>query len=133
MPNERTVFIGDVALEQIGRMVRADSQYEIHVMETEYGIKITSIVTVFGTLRFMTHPMMSESPVWTKEMYVFHMGGLARRTFRATFEENYDEDGLRPNGVDADEGLMTTEMGVQCGAARTMGIYRNIQKGGKSN
>ena len=90
MPNERMVFIGDVALEQIGRMVRADSQYEIHVMETEYGIKITSIVTVFGTLKFVTHPMMSESPVWTREMYVFHMGGLARRTFRATWEENYE-------------------------------------------
>lgn len=125
-PNERITFNGDIVLEVLNHMTLADSSYEIKVEETAVGIKVSKLVTAFGTLKMMTHPFMNESPVWNKEMYVLHPGGLRKRMLRPTFEDAYDKSGTRANGVDADEGLFTTEGGMEVGAARTMGIYRNI-------
>ena len=89
---------------------------------------ITTFVTPFGNLKLMTHPLMNENPVWQTEMYVVHPGGIRRRVLRDTFNEDYDKNGLRIQGVDADQGVMTTEMGIEVGAASTMSILRNVQK-----
>lgn len=76
----------------------------------------------------MTHPLMNENPKWQKEMYVLHPGAIRRRILRDTFEDSYDRSGTRANGIDADEGLLTTEMGIECGAASVMGILENVTK-----
>lgn len=131
-PNERIVYCGDLVLQALNKMTTLDSVYEIQSGETEVGIKVSKLITAFGTLNLMTHPLMSESPVWTTEMYVLHPGGLKRRPLRETFNDDYDKSGSRTNGVDADEGIMTTEMGVQAAGSRAMGIYRNIKKAVKS-
>lgn len=127
-PNERIAFCGDVALQVINNFALADSEYNLEANETELGIMITTVKTPFGKLKMMTHPLMTENARWAKELYAFHPGGIARRTLRETFEENYDTNGNRIDGVDADEGLITTEMGIECGAAQTMGILRNLNK-----
>ena len=132
-PNERICYNGDIVTQALNHMTIADSTYDIKYEESGVGIKVGKLVTAFGTLNLMTHPMMNESPVWNKELYVLHPGGLKKRTLRDTFEDNYDKSGTRANGIDADEGQLTTEMGMEVGAARTMGIYRNIQKGVKSD
>lgn len=133
MPNERIVYNGDIVLQALQHMTLADSVYNIEFNESAVGIKVGSLVTAFGTLKLLTHPMMNESPVWRHEMYVLHPGGLRKRMLRDTFDDDYDKSGTRANGVDADEGMMTTEGGMEVGAARCMGIYRNIQKGVKSD
>ena len=56
-----------------------------------------------------------------------HPGAIKKRVLRDTFPENYDRHGNGVAGVDADEGAITSEMGIQFGAARVMGIMRNIQ------
>ena len=53
---------------------------------------------------------------------------ITKRTLRDTFHEDYDKNGLRIQGKDADEGVITTEAGVQVGAPKTMGILRNVTK-----
>lgn len=128
-PNERLAYCGDIALATLNRIAKSNSHYEISSNESSYGINVHKYLTPFGTLTLMTHPMMSENPTWTKEMYNFHPGGLKKRVLRETFEEAYDKSGTRANGKDADEGLMTTELGIQVGAARTMGIMRNMSRG----
>jgi hypothetical protein len=132
-PNERIVYNGDIVLQALQHMTLADSVYNIEFAESSVGIKVGSLVTAFGTLKLLTHPMMNESPVWRNEMYVLHPGGLRKRMLRDTFEDDYDKSGSRANGIDADEGMMTTEGGMEVGGARTMGIYRNIQRGVKSD
>lgn len=131
-PNERIVYNGNIALQALQQATIADSSYEITAMETEVGIKVMKVCTPFGDLKFMTHAMMNENPTWTSELYALHPGGLKRRTLRPTFPDEYDRNGTRANGIDADEGLITTEMGVQAGGTRTMGIYRNIRRGARS-
>lgn len=125
-PNERLAFLGNTALKVINRMAFLDGQYQFESKTTSLGVKITEFVTPFGTLKLMTHAMMNESPLWTKEIYAIHPGAIKKRVLRDTFPENYDKHGNGVSGVDADEGAMTSEMGIQAGAARVMGIYRNL-------
>lgn len=129
MPNERIAFGGDMVLLAMNRMTWLDGSYEIKQGETKLGINVNTIVTPFGSLKLMTHPLMNENPVWAREMYVLHPGGIKKRVLRETNQEGYDKNGLRIQGKDADEGVITTECGIQVGAARTMGILRNVQKG----
>lgn len=127
-PNERIAFCGDILLARFNQMARLNAHYNISVNETKWGIAITEFSGPFGKLKLVTHPLMVENPVWQREMYVFHPGGIKRRVLRDTFYENYDSNGNRILGVDADEGLMTTELGWQCAAASTMGILRNVNE-----
>lgn len=125
-PNERVTLCGDQVLAVLQKLTRLNSDYSITQGETKLGIAVTSIQTVFGTLKFMTHPLMNESPHFQKELYVMHPGAIRKRTLRETNEEGYDKNGNRFNGQDADEGIITTETGLEVGGAKTMGIYRNI-------
>lgn len=125
-PNERLAFCGNMALKVINRMAWLDGDYQFKAEETTMGIKISKFVTPFGTLNLMTHAMMNENPVWSKEVYAIHPGAIKKRVLRDTFPENYDKHGNGVAGVDADEGAITSEMAIQCGAARVMGIYRNL-------
>ena len=127
-PNERIALGGDNVLAVLNRMAWLDGTYQLNQGETKLGIAITTILTPFGTLKLMTHPLMNENPVWQKEMYTLHPGGITKRTLRDTFHEDYDKNGLRIQGKDADEGVITTEAGVQVGAPKTMGILRNVTK-----
>lgn len=127
-PNERIALGGSMVLAALNRMTMLDGNYQIQQGETKLGITVSTIVTPFGSLKLMTHPLMNESPIWTHEMYVLHPGGIKRRVLRDTNQEGYDKNGLRIQGKDADEGVITTEAGVQVEAARTMGILRNVQK-----
>ncbi len=125
-PNERLCFGGDVALQVINRCAFLDSVYNISQGESMWGINITEIQTVFGKLKILTHPLMNENPMWAKELYVTHPGGIRRRVLRETFYDNHDGSGTRPNGRDADTGAMTTEAGIEVKGAATMGTYSNI-------
>ena len=129
MPNERIAFSGDIVLKALNRMAMLDSEYSISQGETKLGIAVTTLLTPFGTIKLMTHPLMNENPVWAREMYALHPGGIKKRVLRETNQEGYDKNGLRIQGKDADEGVITTECGIQVGAARTMGILRNVQRG----
>ena len=131
-PNERICYAGDITLQIINNMAFAESEYNIKQGESSFGITVTEVINPFGKLKIMTHPLMNENARWRKELYAFHPGGIARRTLRETFEENYDSNGNRIDGVDADEGVITTEMGIECGAAQTMGILRGINKAVRS-
>src|SRR3546814_19995126 len=86
----------------------------------------------YTTLFRSTHPLMNGNPVWRNEMYALHPGGITKRVLRDTFSEDYDKNGLRIQGKDADEGVITTECGIQVGAPQTMGILRNVLKAVKT-
>lgn len=131
-PNERIAIGGDLVLQALNRMAQLDGVYQLNQADSKFGISITTFVTPFGTLKVMTHPLMNENPVWQHELYVLHPGGIKRRVLRDTFPENYDANGNRIQGIDADEGVLTTEVGIQVSAAETMGILKNVQKAVKT-
>jgi hypothetical protein len=125
-PTERIAIGGDICIAVLNGMARLDGTYNIKAGETMLGIKVTEIVTAFGTLKLMTHPLFNENPVWQKDLMVLHPGAIRKRVLRETQDEGYDSNGNRLDGRDADEGLMTTEMGFEVGAASTMGMLTNV-------
>lgn len=131
-PNERIAIGGDIVLQVLNKMTLLDSNYQIYSGEKVTGIMVTKIQTPFGMLSLMTHPLMNENPNWQHELYVLHPGGIRRRMLRETFEESYDTNGTRIQGIDADQGVITTEMGIEVGAASTMGMLLNVQSAVKS-
>lgn len=131
-PNERLCFAGDIALSQFNKMARLDGTYELYKEEEVFGVKIQTVVSQFGRLKIMTHPLMVENPTWQKELYVIHPGGLKKKVLREPAPDDYDRAGDRISGIDADQGVITSEQGIAVGAAQTMGIYRNISKGIKT-
>ncbi len=127
-PNERIAIGGNKWLAALSQMAKLDGTYNISQGETKLGIKVSEITNSFGTLKLMTHPLMNENPTWQGELYVLHPGGIKRRILRETFQEGYDENGKRIGAKDADEGVITSEFGVQVGGASTMAILRGLNK-----
>lgn len=125
-PNERIALGGDQVLAALNRMTMLDGTYNISQGETKVGIAVTTIQTPFGQLKLMTHPLMNENPLWSKELYVLHPGAIRKRVLRETNDEGYDQNGRRIDAKDADEGVVTTELGIEVGAAQTMGILTNV-------
>lgn len=125
-PNERIAIGGDIVLQVLNQMTFLDGTYNITQGETKLGITVNEIVTPFGKLKLMTHPLMNENPVWQKMLFCLHPGAIRKRMLRETNEEGYDKNGSRINAKDADEGVITTECGFELGAAQTMGILTNV-------
>lgn len=125
-PNERIAIGGDISIQVLNAMARLDGTYNIEQGETKLGIKVTELVTAFGTLKLMTHPLFNENPVWAKKLFILHPGAIRKRVLRETQDEGYDSNGNRIDGRDADEGIMTTELGFELGAASTMGELTNV-------
>jgi hypothetical protein len=127
-PNERIAIGGDIVVAVLNQMARLDGTYNIAVNEEVLGIKITRLVTAFGSIKLMTHPLFNENPTWQKDLMVLHPGAIRKRVLRETEDEGYDANGRRFDGQDADEGIMTTELGFEVGAASTMGMLTNVTK-----
>jgi hypothetical protein len=131
-PNERLMFCGDKVVSVVNRATQLDGVYQISQGESKVGIAVWTIVTPFGTVKMTTHPLMNESPLWQTQGYIVHPGGIARRVLRDTWNQDYDANNNRIAGVDAEQGVMGTEMGVEVQAPVTMGILSNVQRAVKT-
>lgn len=119
-PNERIAFCGNAALQVINRIARKNTTVFIEPGETKAGLKINKWMTPFGDITLMTHPLMVEQPVWTKNLYVLHPGACRIRYLRRTRTDNYDSDGSRA-GNDSDFGVLTSELSLEYKLEKTGG------------
>jgi hypothetical protein len=127
MPNERIAFTGSATLELVNRMARKDASYNITVGETSYGLKVTEIIGFNGSLKLMTHPLMTENPTWAKMLLVLHPGGISKRILRNTETHEYGTGGRAVlDGKDAIEGDLRIELGFEAKGVQTMGILEGI-------
>lgn len=124
-PNERIAFCGNTVLGVLDTIAMQFGRMQLFPGQTDFGFEITKWRTPFGTISLMTHPLMNESPLWTKELYVLHPGAIRTRWLRRTNEDAYDSDGERA-GVDADYGVYTSELCVEYAAERTGGVFTGI-------
>jgi len=124
-PNERISFCGNTVLAVLNKIARLSSVMNIETGITEFGMKVSNWITPFGDLKLMTHPLMNENPVWTKDLYVFHPGSIRVEYLRRTFHDRNDKDGTRA-GADADFGVYTTEATIVYEGEKTGGTYTGI-------
>lgn len=125
-PNERIVFTGNQCLGVIDRLAELNGTINIAPGQTEFGMKVTKLITPYGSVSLMTHPLMNENLLWSKTMYSFHPGAIKTRWLRKTEVEGYDKNGARIAGADADQGVFTSELTIELAAAQTSGIYTGI-------
>lgn len=121
-PNERIAFCGNIALAVINDLAEANAQLNIEVGQTEFGLKVTRVLTPFGDISLMTHPLLNESVAWQGDMYVLHPGAIRTRYLRRTFSEEHPKN----DGNDADFGVTTTEMSVEYNCEITGGKMLGI-------
>lgn len=119
-PNERIAFCGNTALSVVNDIALNTSQMNIEPGITEFGMNVNRVITPFGTIVLMTHPLMVESPHWTTDLYVYHPGVIRYRYYSDTSTDDYDKDGSRA-GIDADFGVFTTELSIEYRAELTGG------------
>ena len=129
-PNERIAFCGNSVINSLDDIIRAENKNQIQVFvgATEYGFKVRRLITPYGDISLMTHPMMVESPLWTKDLMVLHPGAIELKWIRRQVWDNYDREGTRA-GKDSDYGVVTSDMTVCLKAEETAGYYSGITGG----
>lgn len=127
-PNERVAIGGNGALAVLNDIARIEGMIQINVGQTEFGLNVNRWVTPYGNISLLTHPLFNESPLWTKDLRVFHPGAVKMRWLRRTFEDQYDRNGTRA-GVDADFGVFTSELSMQYMVERTGGRLTGLTAG----
>lgn len=127
-PNERIAFTGNGGLSVINQIARLNSTTYIEPGQTEFGIKVNKWVTPFGDISLMTHPLMTENPTWTKDLRIYHPGAIETRWLRRTKEDQYNRDGTR-GGIDADFGVLTSELSVEYHVQKTGGRLTGLTAG----
>lgn len=127
-PNERIAFTGNAGLTVINDIARLNSEVKIEPGETEFGLNIFKWITPYGRITLMTHPLFTENPLWTKDLSILHPGAITTRWLRRTFEDMYDKNGTRA-GVDADYGVITSELSLQYDLERTGGFLTGLTAG----
>lgn len=124
-PNERIAFCGNTVIQVIDDDARLDSTINISPAQTDFGMKIKHLITPFGDIVLMSHPLFNESPLFTKDLLVLHPGAVEYRYLRRTSEDRNDRDGTRA-GIDADFGVFTSEVCINYKAEATGGYYEGI-------
>ena len=124
-PNERIAFCGNTVLGVLDSIAMTFGQFNLEAGQTQFGMEITNWRTPFGKISLMTHPLFNESPLWTEDLHVLHPGAMRTRWLRRTNEDDYDKDGTRA-GIDADFGVITSELSVEYRAEITGGRYTGI-------
>lgn len=124
-PNERIAFCGNGVISVLQKIMRLNSTMNIEADQTDFGLRFNRWITPYGNLSLMTHPLFTENPTFTQNLLVLHPGAVRTRWLRRTSEDNYDKDGTRA-GVDADFGVITSEMCVEYRAEATGGYFTGI-------
>jgi hypothetical protein len=81
---EKLVLCGDGALAGIQQMVEANAQYTITRGEAAYGIKISQLVTPFGTWNLLKAPLMTLETSETNNMLVLEPADMQFRYLQDT-------------------------------------------------
>lgn len=124
-PNERVALCGSTALRILGQIADKNTSMQVVPGATEYGYNYSKWITQFGTISLLTHPLFNESPLWRKDILVFHPGALVKKTLTPTFDVKFNDNGSN-QGIDGDDGVITTEMSMIYGNELTAGIFTGI-------
>ena len=130
--NERVAMTSSLTLERINSMARMDSTYSLKEVDEKdsWGLSICKIEGLNGSLKIMTHPLFSS--IGYHKLLVTHPQFIRKRELRKTVNQEFNAAGNTNNGVDAVEGFLLSHMGIEVGAARTMGILGEINTAVKS-
>ena len=122
-PQERIAWTGNNVISVIQQLVQKNSHLNIQVGQNEFGIKVNKIITPFGDLSLLTHPMFNASPVWQNNILAFHPGAVVLQ---------YMDDAVlvdsTPPGMDGEKWTVTSELTMEYHCEKTAGLMTGITK-----
>lgn len=120
-PQERVAFCGNNVISVINKLILDRHEIQLTVGQTEYGLKTNKIITPFGDLTLLTHPMFNASPVWRNNLLVYHPGACC---------VDYMDDAIisdsTPAGMDGEKYTITSELTMEYACEKTAGLLTNI-------
>jgi hypothetical protein len=131
---EKIAFGGMGALATINAAVRKNAQYNISSDEKEYGMRITRLISPFGTLVFKDHPLFTQmeggtvagSPFYgmTNWMLVLDMDNIRYRYLTGS-DLDYQPE-LEANGIDGMKSGYLAECGLEFNHPETHFLFKNV-------
>lgn len=107
--SEKLGLVGSTALNVITQLAKNKAMIEMIPTDQTYGLSVRRYLTPFGSLMLMNHPLLSENPVWRKDMYVIDTDKLSYRYITdTTFLTN-----RQAPGDDATKDEWLTEAGLE--------------------
>lgn len=111
---ERLCFCGSGALQGVQKLVRELGFYTISTGQEAFGIKVTRLETVHGTLVLKTHPLFSYEPVDRYSMLCFEPANVTYRFIQDTiFKPDNTQNQGGGDGFDGKAEEFLTEAGLE--------------------
>jgi hypothetical protein len=136
--NEKIAFGGNPSLMAVQQAVRKNSAYQIENGIKEYGMRVSRLISPFGTLVMKTHPLfnqMSGAPATPGPAYVGAANMLvvldaANLRYRYVDDLKYQPD-LTAVGLDGMKSGYLAECGLELQHPNSHIYVEGIIKGGK--
>ena len=125
-PNERISFCGNVTLRALNEIAYRYGEYSVTPSDNTFGLDFHRFRCQFGTITFMVHPMMNESPIWSRDLYSLHPAAMSVQWLRRTFHQDGDDSGKASDLRDGTAGVFTSEVSVKYGLEQTGAIMTGI-------
>jgi Family of unknown function (DUF5309) len=137
--NIRTLFCGGLAKRGFTEIARKNSNYNVEQdgpasQLTEWGLEVTKFRTARGRFEIIEHPLLNaygaNSPL-AKTAFIVDLGALKVGYLRKTQEDLYNQNGAQvDNSIDAQGGVLTTEMTLEMTNPGAFGVLKNINNVG---
>jgi hypothetical protein len=122
--DERIVFCGNVYLNTLNKLCKAQGQVNFGTTVKVYGMELTKVVFPQGTFFYKTHPLMSRhTSKYSASAFIIDPSQIRWRYITDTMFE----DNIQTPGQDAQKGQWLTEGGPEFrGGSLTMGYHGNF-------
>lgn len=137
--NVRTIFCGGMAKRGFTDIARKNSNYNVEQdgpsnQLTEWGMEVTKLRTARGRFEIIEHPLFNaygmNSPL-AKLAIIADLSALRVGYLRRTAEDLYNEKGaVVDSSIDAQGGVLTTELTMEIMNPGAFGILKNINNVG---
>lgn len=120
-------LIGYKALNLINQLVRTNTQFNFNdpiSKKQTYGLNVRELMSPFGTLGLIPHPLMAESARYTEELYIIDPKYVEYVYLRGRDVDFKDKS--QDNDEDAQRGHWLAECGLRLALPECHAVWTNI-------
>ena len=120
--SEKLALMGSTAISTVNAWAKGRAVVNLVPESQVYGLKITEIISPFGNLYMKNHPLLSDHPVFRKDMLVLDMDKI---TFRYIDDTTFLRN-LQAPDQDATKDGYITECGLEVNHEKAHGWLQNM-------
>jgi len=124
----KLALCGNRALNILNRMVSRNSMLTYQLKEVDskqsYGLQVTKLISPFGTLGLVTHPLMTESAAYTKDVFIVDMK-YVEQVIMAGGDIDWDDNVQLPD-EHARKGQYVGELGLSLALEEVHGYWYGL-------